>query len=309
MSNAIRVRSHKTAVLIDNLKNFSFAFPAIAVFSIFYIFPFFYIFKLSLFEWDGLSPFMNFVALDNFKELMTDKIWWTSMWHACYITLIALTFQNCLAFALALACDREIRMKNFYRVVFFLPPVLSEVVVGFIWRWVLNAQQQGGEYFGLLNYFLTKVGLTHLVTDWLSNPDTALTCIAVVHSWKGFGWGFIMLLAGLQTIDRQLYDAARVDGASSWSTFWNIKIPMMMPVILVVIILTVLGSMQVFVLIMSMVGQGLEYEAEVPVTRILAAMTSTKRYGYACSMGVTFGMILIMISFAFKQITDRTKQA
>jgi len=181
--------------LTYEFKSFLFIAPAVTLFAIFYVFPFFYIFKLSLFEWDGISPTMFFVGLDNFKELMGDSIWWSSMGHAAYITIIALTFQNALAFALALACDREIRMKRFYRVIFFIPPLLSEVVIGFIWRWILNGQQQGGEYFGLLNYFLTKIGMAHLVTNWLSNPDTALTCIAVVHSWRGFGWGFIMLLA------------------------------------------------------------------------------------------------------------------
>ena len=216
---------------------------------------------------------MKYVELQNFRELMQDTVWWQSMGHAAYITLIALTFQNVFAFALALACDREIRMKRFYRVVFFIPPVLSEVVVGFIWQWILYAGMQDGQHIGLLNYWLTKTGLPHLVNDWLSDPDTALTCIAVVHSWKGFGWGFIMLLAGLQTIDRQLYEAARVDGASSWKLFTNVTVPMMVPVMLVVVILTVLGSMQVFVLVLSMVGQGLGYHTEVPVTRILSAMT------------------------------------
>jgi len=293
---------------LSNFKSFLFTVPAITIFSVFYISPFFYIFKLSLFEWNGISPTMFFVGLRNFKELMGDGIWWSSMGHAAYITVIALTFQNALALALALACDREIRMKNFYRVIFFIPPVLSEVVVGFIWRWVLNAQQQAGEYFGLFNYFLTKIGLAHLATNWLSNPDTALTCIAIVHSWKGFGWGFIILLAGLQTIDHQLYEAAKVDGAGSWKTFLNVTIPMLMPVILLVMILTLLGSMQVFILIMSMVGQGLEYEAEVPITRILTAMVSTKRYGYASAMGIVFGMILIAVSLGFRWLTDKWKQ-
>jgi len=293
---------------LTDFKSFLFIAPAVTLFSIFYIFPFFYIFMLSLFEWDGIAPTMFFVGLDNFKELMADGIWWSSMGHAVYITIIALTFQNALAFILALACDREIRMKNFYRVIFFIPPVLSEVVVGFIWRWVLNAQQQAGEYFGLLNYFLTKIGLAHLATNWLSNPDTALTCIAVVHSWKGFGWGFIILLAGLQTINHDLYEAAKVDGANSWKTFLNVTIPMMMPVILLVMILTLLGSMQVFILIMSMVGQGLEYEAEVPVTQILTAMISTKRYGYASSMGIVFGIMLVCTSFAFRWFSNKVKQ-
>lgn len=231
------------------------------------------------------------------------------MGHAGFITLIALTFQNIIAFALALACDREIRMQKFYRVVFFIPPVLSEVVVGLIWQWILYSGMQGGEHIGLLNYFLYKTGLPQLIHNWLSDPKTALTCIAVVHCWKGFGWGFIMLLAGLQTIDRQLYEAAKVDGAGSWNTFIHVTIPMMIPVILVVVILTILGAMQVFVLVLSMVGQGLAYHTEVPVTRILAAMTGTNRFGYACAMGVNFGMILVAASFILKKMSDRMKQA
>jgi ABC-type sugar transport system permease subunit len=305
MANA---RSISAVNVKDKVINFSFVLPAVAIFTVFYIIPFIDIFNLSLHEWNGIDITRNFVRLENFRELVKDEIWWKSLWNATYITLIALTFQNFLAFMLALACDREIKMRRFYRVVFFIPPVLSEIVVGLIWRWILNAGVQNGEYYGLLNHFLVKTGLPHLVNDWLSNPETALTCIAVVHCWKGFGWGFIMLLAGLQTIDRQLYEAARVDGANSWHTFWNVTIPMMIPVILVVVILTVLGSMQVFVLILSMVGQGLVYHTEVPVTRILSAMTGTNRFGYACAMGVVFGAILISISFIMKQISDRMKQ-
>ena len=260
----------------SKFENFLFIVPAVTIFSIFYIFPFYYIFHLSLHEWDGISLHRQFIWFDNFIELMHDKIWWDSLGHAGYITLIALTFQNAVAFALALACDREIRMKRFYRVVFFIPPVLSEVVVGLIWKWILDAGTQNGQPIGVLNYLLAKSGFANLMHTWLADPHTALTCIAVVHSWKGFGWGFIMFLAGLQTIDRQLYEAARVDGAGSWDVFWNVTVPNMLPVIVVVMILTILGSMQVFVLILSMVSQGLGYHTEVPVTRILAAMTGTK---------------------------------
>lgn len=295
--------------IIHNIQNFSFVLPAIAIFSIFYIYPFYDIFKLSLHEWNGISPRMTFVGLANFRELAQDRVWWQAMGHAGYITLLALTFQNALAFALALACDREIRLKRFYRVVFFIPPVLSEVVVGLIWQWILYSGMQNGQHIGLLNYWLDKTGLPHLAHNWLSDPKTALTCIAIVHCWKGFGWGFIMFLAGLQTIDRQLYEAACVDGAGSWKVFTHVTVPMMVPVILVVIILTILGSMQVFVLVLSMVGQGLGFHTDVPVTRILAAMTGTNRFGYACAMGVNFGVILIMVSVAFKLLSNRMKQA
>lgn len=296
-------------LLKDYLGSFSFILPAVAIFVGFYIIPFYEIFNLSLHDWNGISAGKTFVGLENFQELMGDVIWWRSMWNATYITLIALTFQNILAFALALACNRAIHLKGFYRLVFFLPPVLSEIVVGIIWRWILNSGVQGNENIGLLNYFLNAVGLHDLIHNWLSDPNTALTCIAVVHSWKGFGWGFIILLAGLQTIDRQLYEAAQVDGANSWSTFWNVTIPMMLPVIMVVVILTILGSMQSFVLILSMVGQGLVYHTEVPVTRILSSMTVTQRYGYACAQGVMFGLVLVMVSFIIKKLSDRMKQA
>lgn len=293
----------------NNFENFSFVVPAVLIFSVFYIYPFFEIFNLSLHEWNGISSHRTFVGLTNFSELMQDNVWWSSMGHAAFITFVALTFQNALAFALALACDREIRMKRFYRVIFFLPPVLSEVVVGFIWQWILASGTQNGEHIGLLNYFLNRTGFPDLVHNWLSDPKTAMPCIAIVHSWKGFGWGFIMLLAGLQTIDKQLYEAAKVDGAGSWSTFKNVTIPMMVPVMLVVMILTVLGSMQVYALIISMVGQGLVYHTEVPVTRILGAMTGTNRFGYACAQGVVFGMILMGVSFLFKKFSDKMKQA
>ncbi len=291
----------------DNVENFLFVLPAFAIFFTFYIIPFIQMFGLSLHEWRGIGP-KTFVGLANFQELMGDKVWWDSMGHAGYITLIALTFQNALAFALALACDREIRAKRFYRVIFFIPPVLSEVVVGIVWNWILDPGMQNGQHIGLLNHLLYTSGLPQVVHNWLGDPQTSLTTIAIVHSWKGFGWGFIMLLAGLQTIDKQLYEAAKVDGAGAWKTFTNVTIPMMMPVILVVVILTILGSMQVFVLILSMVGKGLVYHTEVPVTRILSSMSGTNRFGYACAQAVIFGMILVAISFFTKILSDRAKQ-
>src|SRR3989344_3027300 len=243
------------ARMAKDLTSFLFIVPAITIFSIFYIYPFYEIFNLSLHEWNGIDIHREFVGFQNFIDLINDNAWWGSLRNAAFITLVALTFQNALAFALALACDRELKMKHFYSMVFFIPPVLSEVVVGLVWIWILNAGMQSGEQIGLLNHLLFKTGLPHLVNNWLSDPRTALPCIAIVHSWKGFGWGFLLLLAGLQTIDKQLYEAAKVDGANSWNTFLTVKVPLMAPVIVVVMILTILGSMQVFVLILSMVGQ------------------------------------------------------
>jgi len=278
----------------DTLENYTFVLPAVAIFSVFYIIPFIWVFQLGLYEWDGISFTKVFVGLQNFKEIFfQDRNWWQAMWNASYITLIALTFQNILAFMLALACDREIRMKNFYRVIFFIPPVLSEVVVGMAWRFIINDIDGAN----IINRMLIGMGLGNLAHNWLSDPNTALTTVALVHCWKGFGWGFLIFLAGLQTIPRELYEAARVDGASAWQSFKKITIPLMIPVMVLVAILTVLGTMQVFVLIVSLVGGEFAGHTSVPVLRILASMRGSSRFGYACAQGITFGMVLIAISF------------
>jgi len=280
--------------LKEALENYTFVLPAVAIFSVFYVIPFVWVFQLGLFEWDGISFTRTFVGLQNFKEIFfQDKSWWQSMWNASYITLIALTFQNILAFMLAWACDREIKMKNFYRVIFFIPPVLSEVVVGMAWRFIINDIDGAN----IINRTLTGMGMPNLVHNWLSDPNTALTTVALVHCWKGFGWGFLIFLAGLQTIPRELYEAARVDGASAWQSFRKITIPLMIPVMVLVAILTVLGTMQVFVLIVSLVGGEFAGHTSVPVLRILASMRGSSRFGYACAQGITFGMVLIAISF------------
>lgn len=288
--------------LKSTLENYVFVLPAVLIFSIFYIIPFIWVFQLGLYQWDGILPTRIFVGLGNFKEILTDRIWWQSMRNAGYITLIALTLQNAVAFMLAWACDREIRMKNFYRLIFFLPPVLSEVVVGLVWQWILDGN------YGLLNSWLINLGFSHLARSWLSDPRTALTVVAIVHCWKGFGWGFLIFLAGLQTIPRQLYEAARVDGANAWTSFRKITMPLMIPVAVLVGILTVLGTMQAFVLIIAMTGGGPAYHTQVPILRILASMRGSSRFGYACAQGISFGVILMAVSFIQYRFSRSARQ-
>lgn len=290
----------------STLENYLFVLPAVAIFSIFYVIPFIWVFQLSLYEWDGILPTKIFVGLGNFKEIFfQDTSWWQSMRNAGYITLIALTFQNALAFLLAWACDREIRLKNFYRVIFFIPPVLSEIVVGMAWRFIINDIDGAN----LINRLLINIGLPQLVHNWLSDPKTALTTVAFVHSWKGFGWGFLIFLAGLQTIPRELYEAARVDGANAWDSFRRITVPLMIPVMVLVAILTVLGTMQAFVLIIGLVGGELAGHTSVPVLRILASMRGSSRFGYACAQGISFGLVLVIISFIQYRFSRKARQA
>jgi len=288
--------------LKDILQNYIFILPALILFATFYIYPVYKVFELSLFEYDGISPQKYFIGLSNFKDAMVNKIWWGSMWNAAYITILALIFQNALALVLALIVDKDIKGGRFYRVVFYLPPVLSGIVIGLIWNWIYDGN------YGLLNHWLGMFGLGKLARAWLADPKTALTCVGIIHMWRGFGWGFIILLAGLQNIPRELYEAARMDGANSLEIFRRVTVPLMIPVFILVAILTVLGTMQIYDIIVSTTGGGPGYHTEVPITRILAAMISSSRFGYACALGLVFGVVLLVVSMSQLRLSKYLKQ-
>lgn len=280
-----------------------FVIPAVVMLGLFYIYPFLKVLQLSFYDWDGISAKMNFVGLSQFHDIIFfNPSWWQSVWNAAYITMLALVFQNALALVLALIVDRGIKYGNMYRVIFFLPPVLSGIVVGLIWNWIFNGN------YGLFNYWLSKIGLANLSRSWLADPKTALTCVAVIHMWKGFGWGFIIMLAGLQNIPRTLYEAARIDGANSWDIFRRVTVPLMIPVFALVMVLTVLGTMQIYDIIVSTTGGGPGYHTEVPVSRIIARMLYSSQFGYACAMGLVFGAILIILSMVQMKVSKRLKQ-
>ncbi len=292
--------------LKSTLENYLFILPAVVIFFIFYVIPFLWVFQLGFYNWDGILPTKTFVGLGNFKDIIfNDPSWWRSIRNAGFITFIALTLQNALAFLLAWACDRQIRLKNFYRLIFFIPPILSELVVGMVWGFIIRDNPQGA---GLINRGLVALGLPNLVRGWLSDKSTVLTTVALIHSWKGFGWGFLIFLAGLQTIPRELYEAAKVDGANAWQSFTKITIPLMVPVVVLAAILTVLGTMQAFVLIIGLVGGEFAGHASVPVLRILASMRYSSRFGYACSQGIIFGVILIVVSFMQYRFSKKARQ-
>jgi len=278
--------------------NYLFVLPALAMFLIFNFYPYIQVFYLSVFKWNGISMHKTFLWMANYKDILGDNpAWWKSMRNAAYVTGLALTFQNGLALVLAWLVDRDIRGGQIYRSIFFLPPILSGIVVGLIWNWIYQ-----GDY-GLLNAVLIKIGLGDLTHAWLAESSTALTALAVVHMWKGFGWGFIILLAGLQGIPRELYEAARVDGAGESRIFWKITVPLMIPVFILVSVLTVLGTMQMYDLVIVTTRGGPGLHTEVPMKRILDEITPGSRVGYASAMGVVFGVVLLIVSVVQIQLS------
>lgn len=354
----------------DQLVSFSFVFPALIIFSCFYILPFFYTFWLSLHQTSPVNVFQHdFVGIENFQRAFSphlfsllaaalgiglifialrlksglprlpeknkskltiifrallialgagcllfaitaftsiiknsvsfspDYVWWQSVKRSFYITLWALTFQNCLAFLLALAVDRAIKAGQFYRAVFFMLPILGEVVVGLLLRTILLS------YPGIFNHLLENFGLGAWIQNWLGR-DLALTTLAVSHSYRGFGYGFIILLAGLQTIPEQLYEAARIDGANAFYRFIKITVPMLIPVIFLVIILTILGTVQIIGLPMALTRGGPVGETTVAVYHIYNELQNNY-FGYASALGLILGLILISVSFSLLKLSKK----
>ncbi|MBD3246841.1 MAG: ABC transporter permease subunit [Candidatus Omnitrophica bacterium] len=291
----------------DKFSNFSFVLPALAIFSVFYLYPFFYTFVLSFQKYDLISN-PQFVGFDNFREILFSgdpwwkNDWWSSMYNGAFITFWALTFQNILAFALALCVDKVIRLNKFYRVVFFILPVLSEIIIGLLMKQLLSGEPIGSD---VLNRWLYSMGLGGLTGEWLGE-ETVRLVTALVHCWKGFGWAFIILLAGLQNIPEQLYEAARIDGANAWQTFYKVTVPLLLPVMALVFVLTILGTMQAFAMILALTG-GAGGLTEVPVMRIYDHLR-IRMAGLACAEGVVLGIILIFVSFTMLFISKKIRE-
>lgn len=282
--------------------SYLFVLPAVVMFVTFSLYPFVDVFVLSVHDWNGISAARHFVGKDNFQDILFhNPAWWISFKNAGLITLLALTVQNTLALVLAWIVDRGVKAGQVYRSIFFLPPILSGIVVGLIWNWIFRGD------FGLLNNFLVRFGFPDWTRAWLADQHTAIYALATVHMWKGFGWGFIILLAGLQGIPRELYEAARVDGAGEARIFWKITVPLMIPVFVLVSVLTILGTMQIYDLVITTTGGGPGFHTEVPMKRIINEISSSSRMGYACAMGVVFGIVLLIVSMLQIQLSKRVK--
>ncbi len=284
-----------------------FILPALAFFGVFVIYPFIKNFLITFHSWDGIND-MVFVGLANYKKaLFQSPDFWAPIWHALFLALMGITIQNGLALLLAWIVDKEIRGARLYRLIFFIPPMLSFVVIGFLWKWILEPN------YGILNIFLHNVGLDKVLLSvlhlpdatavpWLGEPKTALVTVAMVNIWASFGWGFVMFLAALQGIERDVYEAARIDGANNFQEFWKITFPLLIPIIVTVSILTILGAMQQFDLIYVMTGGGPAGSTEVPVNQMYMQAFQNGMWGYATTLGVLLGVVLFAISIVQIQI-------
>ena len=266
-----------------------FLLPALALMAVFTFYPFVQGLALSFQEWDGIGA-TSWVGLANYQRVLGDTIFWASLGNAGIFGAVGFVLGNILSLGMALAVNSLRRGSTFYRVAYYLPGVFSVVVVGMMFAWILQGS------VGILNRALGAVGLEMLQRRWLTDPETALPSVALVYVWFHWGFGFLLFLAGLQGVPRELHEAASIDGAGAWNRFRYVTWPQLIPVTTIVSVLTLLGALQIFGTVQVLTNGGPGYLTEVPTLRIYKEGFQFHRFGVAAAMSVVFGSILIALS-------------
>ncbi|MHB8530918.1 MAG: carbohydrate ABC transporter permease [Caulobacteraceae bacterium] len=227
----------------DGRAGWLFVAPALAIIGLFFFLPSAAAFLLSLTDFDiyALGDLRNlrFVGLGNYGDLLANPLFWKALANTLYFTLVGVPLSIAASLGAALLLSSPLaRFKGLFRTALFAPVVTTLVAVAVIWRYLLHAR------YGLINYALGVIGIGPI--DWLGDPRWAMPAIILFAVWKNFGYNMIIFVAGLQTIPEDLYEAARIDGASAPRRFWHITLPGLAPVVLLVSVLTIAGYLQLF---------------------------------------------------------------
>lgn len=275
-----------------------FLLPALVFYIWFQIYPIFSAFLNSFFAWDGLKR-GAFIGLENFVRLFTEspfkETFFRGLGHNVIFFIGIVLTKLVVAFLLALFINSKIRGKEFFKMVIFMPKLLSVIVVGFLFSLILNPT------YGALNAFLKFIGLEELARPWLGSPDTALYTIILVNSWYGLGFAVLIFLAGLQAIPTEIYDAAKIDGASGLTMLWKMTVPLAMPSIMVMTILSFIGAFEAFELIFAMQGSqaGPYFSTDVLATYFYRLAFGSVAGGESIGLGSALAVVLfLMISSA-----------
>jgi len=225
-------------------------FPAVAIYFIFLVYPMLFSLIISFYKWDGLSPTKVFVGAQNYQRFFLDSTSRLVLKNNLIWMIFMLSIPVLLGLLLALALNQKIRGRTLFRCIFYSPAILPLVSVGIIWAWIYNPM------FGAVNTFFRIIGLPSLARPWLSDPQVAFYSVIVTGIWQSTGFPMLLFLAGLQTIPKELYEAAKIDGASGLQSFWYITLPFLRETFIIVTSLLMVGSLKVFDLIYVMTWGG-----------------------------------------------------
>ena len=284
--------------LVQGAALYLWVLPAVALYSLFTLVPLISGLYLATLRWDGIAD-PEFVGLDNFRRMTRDTKLVDAFQHNLIYAAGTVTGKVLISLGLALLLHRSMHGRSIYRTALFLPVVMSFVVVGILWTWLYNND------FGLVNELLRSIRLGGIATDWLGDTRFALWALIVVDIWKWYGFHMVIFLAGLQTIPADLYEAASLDGASAWNKLIRITLPLLRPVMLVNVTLSLLGALNVFDIPFVMTEGGPANSTNVLALHTYIQAFQFNRLGYGSAMSYAIFLFISVIALIQLRIMSR----
>ncbi|WRP06262.1 sugar ABC transporter permease [Rossellomorea aquimaris] len=270
------------------LTPFLFLIPGVIILGAFIFYPMLNAIWLSFTDYNIVAD-AEFIGLENYKELFADALFWKVLGQTLLYLIIVVPALVILPIFLAILVNQQVKGIGFFRSAYYVPVVTSMVVVGIAWKWVYADR-------GILNYILESFGLIDEPINWLTSTSTSIFAVMVVTIWKGLGYYMVIYLAGLQSIPDDLYEAADIDGATKWKQIWHITIPLLMPSIMIVTIMSSISAMKVFEEIYVMTGGGPLNSSKTLVFYIYEEAFDKLQMGYASAAGVVLFVITLIFS-------------
>ncbi|WP_459076343.1 carbohydrate ABC transporter permease [Streptomyces nanhaiensis] len=274
--------------------------PAVITFLAFVIFPVVLAAYYGFYRWKGYGEPTDWVGLNNYKLILADPAFQDVLGHNGLILVLSLVIQGPLAIVLALLLNQRIRGRSVIRVLIFVPYIISEVIVGTGWSLMLQSN-------GAVNDLLHRIGLDSLAADWIADPDLAIWTLMAIISWKYIGFAVILMLAGLQSIPDEIFEAAQIDGASYWQIQRRITLPLLGPTIRIWAFLSIIGSLQLFDLVYIIWGQYVSGTAGTSTMAIymLAQGRNAGNYGYGSAVAVVMFVISLIVALIYQRFVLR----
>ncbi|ASA23097.1 carbohydrate ABC transporter permease [Paenibacillus donghaensis] len=244
------------------LYSYYLIWPALLIYSIFFVLPALIGLFYSFTDWRLDRETIKFIGWDNFERIFTDKTLLLAMKNTCIFAVVTVLGKNLLGIALAVGLNMKLKSKNFLRAIFYSPSILSVLVISIVFTPMLRSE-------GTINRIFDAVGLHSLSQAWLTNPSIVIWTVAAVSIWQHTGFQMAIYLAGLQSISKDYYEAATIDGAGSWRSFVSITLPLLLPAININLMLTLIGGLKVFSEVFVLTGGGPGNASQVVGTIIL----------------------------------------
>ena len=277
-----------------------FLAPALFFLAVFVVYPIISSFQISTTSWSGITPDRNFIGLDNWRELLGDSVFWRAFGNNITLMMLSLVFQVPFALLLATILDAAGKRFNIFKIIWFLPLLMSTVAVGFLFRFVLNAN------FGLLTYFSQMFGGGPI--DLLGHPDRSHFAVIGVVAWRFIPFYMVLYLAGYSGLPEELYEAAIIDGATRGQYFRRVALPLLAPVIRSGAILSIVGSLSFFDLTFVMTGGGPANSSELMATHMYRNAFMSQRMGYGSTVASAMFILITAIALISIRLLSRKEK-